>query len=165
MTIVFVGAGGTLVTPYAKILMLRDNVQHHLQAGRPTPGYPLVHAIADAALEGGFAAATASELWAEVSLALAGIGDLELRELAMSIRTRAVLTGTSSLPVVRGTILLRLSGWKVPVKTDGMRTLGDLFHDLSVGLERVTAAGSGSGVVEVSARPSLRIVQSAGEAT
>jgi len=153
VNVLFVSPFAQHVVSYPTVLMLRDNLQHHLQAGRPSPGYPLIHAIADAALGAGQDRVEASELWSEVSLGLSGLRDVGIADLAMSIRTRALLTGADDMPVVRGTILLRLSGWKVPIAVEGMRTLEDLFAELYAGLDRVTASGRAKTHVQVTTPP------------
>jgi hypothetical protein len=143
-----------------KILLLRDNVQHHLQAGRPVPGYHWIHAIADAVIGVDSAQPPACELWTELSLAFDGIRELGIEDLAMSLRTRSTLTGIQSLPAVRGTILLRRAGWPTPLRLACANTLGDLFGGLVRGIERITLSGNALGIVEVVSRPgAIRYVQ------
>jgi hypothetical protein len=159
-TTLFVGPGGAFATLPMKILLLRDNVQHHLQAGRPLPGYLWIHAIADAVIGVDSAQPPACELWTELSLAFDGIREIGIEDLAMSLRTRSALTGVQSLPAVRGTILLRRAGWPAPLRLVGANTLGDLFGGVVRGIERITLTGNASGNVEVISRPgAIRIVE------
>lgn len=148
MEITFRSVCGSLVTPYSTILLLRDNVQHHLQAGYPSPGYARLHTLADPALVGRDPLPP-HELWEELSLALAGIEDVPISDLAISIRTRALMTGVHDVPGVRGTILARLSGWPTPSEASGKAALGELFVALRDGLSRVTSFGRSAGDVEV----------------
>jgi hypothetical protein len=152
-TTLLVGPGGTFATLPTKILLFRDNVQHHLQAGRPWPGYQWIHAVADAVMDIDSTRPPANELWAEVSLAVAGIREIGINDLAMSLRTRSALTGLSSLPAVRGTILIGRAGWAAPVRMNRASTLGELFEDVVRGIERITLAGFASGSIEISSRP------------
>lgn len=141
MIIRFSGPSGGFPAGAEQALLFRDNVQHHLQGGIPTPGYPLIHTIADAVCLAATTSASAAGLWDEVSHAFQRIRHLEYRELAMSIRTRAILTNTPVLPAVRGTALVRLTGWQVPMATAGVSTLGELFQGLVTRLEIFTDSG------------------------
>ena len=148
MNVVFVTSLASFAAPYPAILLFRDNVQHYLQNGRPEPGYPQIHAIADRMV---FAheSPLASQLWDEFSLALAGIDEIEVAALAMSIRTQALITGVHAIPAIRGTVLVRQSGWQVPMSIEGKATLGELFGDLRDGLAGITASGTVEGYVDV----------------
>jgi len=134
-------------------------VQHHLQAGRVTGDYFWVHEVADSAVVSGGVSAPARELWAELARAFAHIRDVRVQDLAMSIRTHAILSGLARFPAVRGTVLVRLTRWRVPIPTRGLVTLGELFADLQRGLERVTASGRSRKRVEVSSPPALYLVR------
>jgi hypothetical protein len=124
-----------------------------LQGGVPTPGYPLIHTIADAVCLEATTSASAAALWGEVSHAFCRIRHLAYRELAMSIRTRAILTNTRTLPAVRGTALVRLTGWQVPMATAGVVTLGDLFQSFVARLEIFTDSGRAPWDVEIASEP------------
>jgi hypothetical protein len=150
MVTLFTSSHGTFVTPSVKILLLRDNVQHHLQLGRPDAGYPWIHEIADGSAGLTVARPPACELWSELSVAFAGIREIAVRDTAMSIRTRSILSGLPGVPAVRGTILMRRAGWATPIPLGGARTLGELFTDILCGFQRITLEGNGSGKVDVS---------------
>jgi hypothetical protein len=153
MIIRFSGPRGGFPAGAEQALLFRDNVQHHLQGGVPTPGYPLIHTIADAVCLAAATSASAEELWGEVSHAFRRIRHLEYRELAMSIRTRAILTNTRILPAVRGTALVRLTGWRVPMATADVTTLGDLFQSFVTRLEIFTDSGRAPWNVEIASEP------------
>jgi len=131
------------------VLLFRDNVQHHLQAGLPGPGYPMVHALGDAALEQLLLRLPARSLWMEATLAAQGMAAVGIHDLAVSLRTRAVLTGSTCLPAVRGTLLFRVADWRVPIVTRGAHTLGELFAGFVAKLDALTDAGRRSGLVDV----------------
>jgi hypothetical protein len=137
---------------YEIALLFRDNAQHYLQAGRPSLGYPLVHAIADATPDGEILQIKASRLWDEVSHAFERIRSIVIADLAVGIRTRAILTDTRALPNVAGTVLLRLTGWEPPFIPRRVRTIGELFDDFVNKLCIVTDAGLARGVVHVATR-------------
>jgi len=152
MDVVFSAPLGDFGVRYEIALLLRDNVQHYLQAARPTPGYPQIHAIAGAPLDGEILRFRASRLWGEVSHAFEQIRSISIADLAVSIRTRAILTNTRTLPLVRGTVLLRLTGWRLPFIPRRALTIGELFEDFVDKLAIVTDAGSARGVVHVATR-------------
>jgi hypothetical protein len=55
----------------------------------------------------------------------------------------------STIPAIRGTVLVRQSGWQVPMSIEGKATLGELFGDLRDGLAGITASGTIEGYVDV----------------
>lgn len=152
MIVEFSGPRGGFAIGAELILLFRDNVQHHLQAGAPTPGFVWLHSIADVVSPPSDVRIQASDLWNDVSVAFARIRNVERRELAMSIRTRAILTKTATLPAVRGTALVRLTGWRVPVPTANVAYLGDLFAGFVTRLSALTNSGRAGWEVTVRAR-------------
>jgi len=159
----FVGPGGSFVAPFGKLLMLRDNVQHHLQAGRITGEYFWIHELADTVLVTGRLSAPAREFWAEIARAFARICDVRIQDLAMSIRTHAIVSGLHRFPAVRGTVLVRLTRWRIPIPTQGLSTLGELFADVRSGIERVAVRGGSRARIEISSQPSLLLVRGSRE--
>lgn len=156
MIVEFSGPRGGFSIGAELILLFRDNVQHHLQGGAPSPGFVRIHQIADVVSPPSDDRIPASELWSDVAVAFARIRNVERRELAMSIRTRAILTKTAILPAVRGTALVRLTGWRVPVPTVDVAYLGDLFAGFVTRLAALTNSGRAEWQVTVGARsPSL----------
>jgi hypothetical protein len=151
MIVHFTGPRGGFGIGAELILLFRDNVQHHLQGGIPSPGFARLHRVADVVSPPSAERVPASELWEDVSVGFARIRNVERRELAMSIRTRAILTRTPVLPAVRGTALVRLTGWRVPVPTIDAPYLGDLFAGLVTRLAALTSSGRVGWEVEVRA--------------
>jgi hypothetical protein len=153
MIIRFSGPRGGFWTGAEQVLLFRDNVQHHLQSGIPSPGYALIHATADVVSSSEPQSFSAADLWGEVSLAFRRIRHLGCREFAMSIRTRAILTNARVLPEVRGTALVRLTGWHVPMATADALTLGDVFQSFVTRLDIFTASGRVPWSVQIRAEP------------
>ena len=151
MNIVFSGPFGDFGIGGAHALLFRDNVQHHLQGGLPGPGYPLIHAIADAPLSGDVVRLGPGDFWEELSHAFESIRATGIDDLAVSIRTRAILTDRRA-PIVRGTVLARLTSWRLPVVTTGALTLGDFFGEFVENLRRLTRSGTAHGAIYVAAR-------------
>jgi hypothetical protein len=153
MIILFSGPCGGFRMGAKQVLLFRDNVQHHLQGGVPTPGYPLIHTIADAVSLAATTSVSATVLWDEVSHAFERLRHIDHRELAVSVGTLAIVTNVPALPAARGTALVRLTGWRVPVASAGVSTLGDLFHDLVGRLRIFTDSGRASLNVQISGEP------------
>jgi hypothetical protein len=107
---------------------LRDNVQQHLESGLPSGRFPNLHALADRCWSHGPVSLPAAALQAELEAVWLVLEKLPVEKFAIGIRSRAALTGAQVAPSVRGTVLLRLTGWKAPIRLAGSRTLGDVFH-------------------------------------
>lgn len=133
------------------LLLWRDNLQHHVQAGRPGPGFPIIHALADSSVSCRSVSVASTLLWAESVRALSAVGGIEVKDLAISLATCAFVTGIGELPGTRGTMLLRLHGQRIPLALGGARTLGDLLATYNQKLEALTYAGRRRGLVEIAA--------------
>ncbi len=138
-------------------LLLRDNVQHFLEGGKPTARFAAIHALADCCWGAAEPSLTASRLKAELAEAWPLLRDVPTAKLAIGIRSRALLTGAHRPPTARGTVPLRLTGWKVPVEIRQHATLQEL---LGVTVARLSAfceqAGQYAMTVEYRARALLR---------
>jgi hypothetical protein len=109
---------------------LRDNVQHYLEGGLPSGRFPAVHTLADRCWATAAVTVPAAQLRTELEEAWPVLNVMTIDRMAISIRSRAALTGNMKAPTARGTVLLRLTGWKLPLKLAGAQTLGDVFGDL-----------------------------------
>jgi hypothetical protein len=136
MSLLFSGPSGSFERRWIVYAMLRDNVQHHLEGGAPSPDFGALHAVSDAVLNGS-ATVSALKLRGEVERATVLVGR-PISDLAVSIRTRAVTTRVFPLPQVRGTLLASQAGWGLPFPLEQARTLGDLFGSMVEELLRVT---------------------------
>ncbi len=158
MRALFVGPGGSFVTACGKLLILHDNVQHHLQAGRATREYFWIHELAEMVVTSRCVSTSARELWAELAKAFARLRDVPIQDLAISVRTHVLFSGAVGPPVIQGTLLLRQTRWRSPVPTGRFSTLGNLFADVCRGIERTTTAGTSGALIEVSLHPTLVLV-------
>jgi hypothetical protein len=151
MIVTLSGPHSSFSTAVENVLLFRDNVQHYLQGGsRPAAGFTSIHALADVVvLRPSATILGAKVLWEEMSRAFFGIEGIATRDLAISLRTRAILTNARTLPDVRGTVLQRFSGWGIPLSTFGASTLGDLFWGLVTRVELLTASGTAARGIEV----------------
>jgi hypothetical protein len=128
---------------------LRDNVQHHLESGMPSGHYPAIHALADRCWATTDVSVSAAQLHAELGQAWAALGRLGIERFAIGIRSRAALTGAQTAPTVRGTVLLRLTGWKSPLRLAEARTLGDVFGNLIGQLMDFSQRAGRAGCIEI----------------
>lgn len=108
-------------------LLLRDNVQHFLEGGTPSARFTAIHALADCYWAAAPPSLTGRRLASELGDAWPLLRSVPSSKLAISIRSRAVTTGALSAPSTRGTVLLRLTGWKLPLRIAPQGTLHDLF--------------------------------------
>jgi hypothetical protein len=136
MSLTFTGPRGSFERRWIVYAMLRDNVQHHLEHGQPTPAFQHLHSLGQALSTGTFSV-PALALRDELGR-LASILELPIAELAISVRTQAVLTLLFPLPERSGTMLASDVGWELPFPLDGAMTLQDAFGSLVSELLRVT---------------------------
>lgn len=116
--------------------LLRDNVQHYLESGPGQPTYSALHAI-ERAVDGEVERVRALELRRELQRAWRALADIRLAESAVSLRTRAILSGFTP-PPVRGTFPARLSGWPLPVAGDERDSLRQHLECFVEGLLALT---------------------------
>jgi hypothetical protein len=131
--------------------LLRDNVQHHLEGGMPSGQFPAVHAVAYLIGAGGSVKVSARQIRDEVRWVFGGLRCRPVRELAISIRTAAVLANAWPLPAVRGTTLVRVAGWPVPESLAEATTLGGAFGRIAFDLARITEQATKGDQVSVMA--------------
>lgn len=135
---------------WALCTSLRDNVQHHLEGGRPSGTFPAIHALADRCWAPASVSVESRQLRGELERARA-LESLPIGRLAMSIRSRAALTGAPVAPAVRGTELVRLVGWRAPVRVVGATSLGNVLGDTMRRLLEFCAAAGDAAVILVGA--------------
>lgn len=121
MELIFESRRGIATLSWSDYALLRDNVQHYLEtAGQAR--YEQLHAI-ERAVDGEPSHLNALGLRREVRHAWAAFAGLTLAECAVSLRTRAFLTGCGCAPAVKGTVLAKLSGWPLPLDADDAQLL------------------------------------------
>jgi hypothetical protein len=136
MSLAFQGPNGAFERRWIVYAMLRDNVQHHLEGGTPTEAFSALHALSTA-LSSGEVKVPARQLHAEMTRARELL-ERPISDLAVSIRTRAVLALCQSFPDLRGTELVSVAQWTAHLPICGAETLADVFGSLVQELLRVT---------------------------
>ncbi|HVJ16992.1 MAG TPA: hypothetical protein VM686_16235 [Polyangiaceae bacterium] len=149
MRLSVVGADLTTECDWERCTTLRDNVQHHLEAGLPSGRFPAIHTLADRCWATADVTFKAAQLRDELAEAWPVLRDLGIERLAIGIRSRAALTRAKAAPKVRGTVLLRLTGWKSPLALGDARTLGDLFTGLVIPLITFCQRAGDSAMIQV----------------
>ncbi|MEO8181869.1 MAG: hypothetical protein ABI895_23795 [Deltaproteobacteria bacterium] len=147
MSMTFVGPAGSVERRWIVYAMLRDNVQHHLEGGVPTPKFEALHQLGDA-LWRGKVSVSASQLRAEL-VEVTAILSRSMDDYAVSLHTRAVCSCLLELPSRRRTDLAKLLEWTVPFPLEGAVTLADAFGSLHEELLRITEGATTSDVVDV----------------
>lgn len=110
-------------TDYA---LLRDNVQHFLEKGGVTDRFAALHGI-ERAVDEGAALVPAAKLRGEVLRAWCSLWQVQLTDAAISLRTRALMTGALGSSV-RGTLVARQAGWPLPVGLEAGRVPEAAWH-------------------------------------
>jgi len=149
MQLSVVGAELTTECDWELCTALRDNVQHHLENGIPSGRFPAIHALADRCWASAAVSVSAGQLRAELARAWPVLAALGVERFAMGIRSRAALTGAHAAPTIRGTVLLRLTGWKPPLKLASAKTLSDVFAGLVPPIMEFCRRAGDAAVIEV----------------
>ncbi|WP_437640491.1 hypothetical protein [Sorangium sp. So ce854] len=149
MSLSFSGPNGWIEQRWIVYALLRDSIQHHLEDGTPGEAFSAIHGVAGA-LGGQRVLLPARKLHEELRSARAALAGRPIEALAISGRTRAVISLSWPPPEQRETMLVRDWGDSVPLL--GMPwgdSLDDVFGHLVEGLLRITEGASESAQVEV----------------
>jgi hypothetical protein len=150
MSLSFIGPKGAFERRWIVYALFRDNVQHHLEKGKPGADFAAIHSIADALGSGSNGIEIpAAKLRAEIEIAKNKLRDIPISDLAVSLRTRAVVTRSFPLPDQPATALAGPMGWIVPWPTGHAETVGELFESFSDELLKILGDGSGNDVVTI----------------
>lgn len=122
MQLIFKSPRGETLLDWAEYALLRDNVQHYLESGPGQKVFTALHAV-ERVVDGEPVSVSALELRRELQRAWSALADLKLAESAVSLRTRAILTGCERPPPVRGTVIAKHTGWSLPVEGDDQQPL------------------------------------------
>ena len=137
MSLIFIGPAGSVEHSWIAYALLRDNVQHHLEGGRRGPSFHRLHQIADATRQKNLAL-PASGLHDELLKAREGLRDRPRSELAISMRTRSVISLVWPPPDKNETMLVsEQPGGLLPWLPSGEQLL-DVFGHLLDDLIRIT---------------------------
>jgi hypothetical protein len=112
------GHAGSRACDWSGYALLRDNVQHYLEAGEPTQRFAALHGI-ERAVDSGQCLVEAARLRGEVLRAWYALWAVPMDRAAVSLRTRAILIGSTELPTARGTVRAQQVGWELPVDPGG----------------------------------------------
>jgi len=118
MKLIITGREGSRTFDWMEFALIRDNVQHYIESGEPTHRCAALHAI-EQAVDRGHCTVSAARLRGEVLHAWCALAHVPLDEAALSLRTRAILTGSGDEPTARGTLPARVAGWRLPVLGPG----------------------------------------------
>lgn len=105
---------GRRVVDWESYALLRDNVQHFIEQGEPNGRFPALHGIEDA-VDGGQCLADAARLRGEVLRAMVALGSVPLSAAALTLRTRAIMTGSTVRPAPSPTVPAQGARWSLPV--------------------------------------------------
>lgn len=114
MKLVVQSAEGKRAFKWESYALVRDNLQHFVEFGRPNGHFPALHGIEQAVDSGSFVA-DAARLRGEVLRAVAALRQIALVDAALSTRTRAIMTDSSSRPGAQPTMGARDVGWPLPL--------------------------------------------------
>ena len=119
-----------LMCDFVACALLRDNVQHHIEAATHAEEFSCLHSLADVVWADEQALLSAARLRDELQTAWTSLQGIPYGRLAISIHTQAALQGLPQPPAVSGTVLHSATGWQLPRPSQLCETLGDLFHAL-----------------------------------
>lgn len=117
MQLIFKSRNGTARLDWSEYALLRDNVQHYLESGPRQARYDALHAV-ERAVDGEPSQVNALGLRRELQRAWSALAGLTFSQSAVSLRTRALLTGCDRPPAVRGTVVAKPIGWPLPLVAD-----------------------------------------------
>lgn len=138
MSFAFTTPKGAFEQRWIIYAMLRDAVQHHLEGGQPSPEFANLHAIAQA-LGGSSVVVSATALHDELQRAKRALCHLPADQLAISMRTRSLLSLQWPPPDRRATSLVKEEGAGVPfLGQASAKTLDEVFGHLIDGLLQIT---------------------------
>jgi hypothetical protein len=152
MELIFRSRYGTARLDWSQYALLRDNVQHYLESGPGQARFEALHAV-EHAVDGEPTRVNALGLRSELQRAWAALAELALSRSAVSLRTRALLTGCDRAPLVRGTVVAKLTGWSLPLVADDAQLLRDrlaAFVEALLGLTECAVANDDVLVVRAS---------------
>jgi len=138
-----------LICDFVACALLRDNVQHHIEAVTQVEKFSCLHSLADVVWADEQALLSAAKLRDELRTAWTAIQGIPYGHLAISIHTRAAVQGLLQPPAVSGTVLHSATRWQLPKPSHLCETLGDLFHTLVFELFIIALQPLEDGVVAV----------------
>jgi hypothetical protein len=147
MNLLMKATGRSRVCDWASFALLRDNVQHFLECGGVTERFSALHQI-ERAVDEGVALVEAPRLRGELLRAWCALWGIHLSDAAISLRTRALMTGALPPDGVVGTLVASQAGWQLPVPEGVMRVPQAAWRFMSQALAITEDAVDGD-VIEV----------------
>jgi hypothetical protein len=114
MKLIVKGREGKRVVDWESYALLRDNVQHFIEQGEPNGRFPALHGI-EKAVDRGQYIADAARLRGEVLRAAIALRVVPLGAAALTLRTRAIMTGSSERPAASPTVPAQTACWSLPI--------------------------------------------------
>lgn len=148
MSFSFTATKGSYEQRWIVYALLRDNVQHYFEGGQPSDTFGETHAIAGA-LGGSKVKLSANRLRNELLRAKADLCSRPIADLAISLRTRSVMSLKWPPPEQRATMLLSETRETVPLLGDLPATLDGVFGHFIEGLLGITEGCGPDDIVEV----------------
>ncbi|WP_437589039.1 hypothetical protein [Sorangium sp. So ce1000] len=149
MSLSFSGPNGWIEQRWIVYALLRDSIQHHLEDGVPSGEFEAIHGAARA-LGGQRVVLPARKLHDELRRARAVLAGRPMDALAISGRTRAIISLRWPPPDGCETMLVKDWGDSVPLLGAPLAdSLDDVFGHLLDGLLGITEGSSESDQVEV----------------
>lgn len=127
---------------WSSFALFRDNVQHFAERGVVSARFSALHGLEEAVTAGSHRV-DAARLRAEVLAASSLLGRVAMHDAAISLRTRAILTGSARKPQIRGTVPALHAGWQLPTSDAESHALLDSAREFVEAVLSVTL-----GVVE-----------------
>lgn len=148
MSLLFVSRKGSTEVRWITYALLRDAVQHHLEGGRPGPGFEVLHSVTRA-LGGSSVRLSATGLLGELRQVQALL-DRPIAELALSSTTQAAISLQWPLPPEPSTRLVQDPAAEIPLLSGDPRTLRDVFGDFVDSLVQLLDGAAPDEILEVS---------------
>jgi hypothetical protein len=139
---------GSRVCDWQSYALLRDNVQHFLEDGQPGDRFPALHDV-EHAVEGDPQVIDAARLRGELLRAWCALWKVRLESSAISLRTRAILTGNRELPLARGTVPAGRVGWQLPLTGNAIEPVPQVARRFIRSVLVLTDAAVDGDVLEV----------------
>lgn len=148
MQLVLIGSAASCVCEWRDYALLRDNIQHFIERGSPSERFAALHAI-EAAVDVGSCEVDAARLRGETLRAWYALWHVRIADAAVSMRTRAILTGSSGQPSIRGTQSARSLGWPLPVAAASSTRVSEAARRFVSAVLRVTEHAVDGDMLEI----------------
>ena len=148
MHLVFLAGERRCSCEWSSYALLRDNVQHFAEHGAASERFAALHGLEQAVTSGRYSV-EAARLRGEVLGATFVLGGVTMDAAAISLRTRAIMTGSACLPEVRGTVQASQVGWQLPVAADSSSKLLEHAKPFIQAVLAVTAAAVDGDAVQI----------------